>query len=173
MAPSPPRPTRVRRISILLLLLLAVGACLGWYYGILAPSTARPSANSLMVISPYYYNTKNVPPRSKCCRPIAELVHQGDGTEVAVVLGNVGPSLKGRAHCRGGRFDVVRRLPQVAPLFRPCCRPEGLGGIEVANGENKAANEIVEESMAARNAAPSGLAHCGEGLAIAPVVRMN
>ena len=50
------RSFSVRRVTVALVTLFAIGAGVGWYFDVLGISPARPPANSLMVISPYYDN---------------------------------------------------------------------------------------------------------------------
>ena len=50
------RSFSVRRVTVALVTLFAIGTGVGWYFDVLGISPARPPANSLMVISPYYDN---------------------------------------------------------------------------------------------------------------------
>lgn len=56
MTQTKSRSFSVRRVTATLLVLVALGASTAWYFDVLGISSARPPANSLMVIAPYYYN---------------------------------------------------------------------------------------------------------------------
>lgn len=45
-----------RRVAIYLLVAVAGGVGFAWYYGLIGDSRSQPSANSIMVISPYRYS---------------------------------------------------------------------------------------------------------------------
>ncbi|TWU22617.1 DUF6717 family protein [Bythopirellula polymerisocia] len=44
------------RVVVTLSLLVAIGACIGWYFDLLGLSHGRPPANAIVVIAPYDYN---------------------------------------------------------------------------------------------------------------------
>ena len=48
------RSFNIRRTAVTLIVMIALGAGLGWHFNVLGLSAVRPPANSLMVISPYY-----------------------------------------------------------------------------------------------------------------------
>lgn len=51
------RQFSIRRLAAIALPLIAIATVTGWNCGIFGPSPARPPANSVMVISPYDYNS--------------------------------------------------------------------------------------------------------------------